>query len=149
VPRGARLRGLPRNPGEDFLGNEARSAAAFCLGYELPQTGRKPSAILVTNATDGLQAFRYSRYEWVTVAGCAMDCGVYTPKPSMITFSSFVQLLKEQEAAATYDLSRFQELEPLVKRAAGIRDQARNAIQHHLAKDHAEPPRMMTSGSGS
>jgi hypothetical protein len=49
-----------------------------------------------------------------------------------------VRLLKEQEAAAGRDLTRFRELEPDLEIAAGIRDRARVAIKRHLAKDHHE-----------
>jgi hypothetical protein len=57
-----------------------------------------------------------------------------------------VQLLKEQENAASHSLARFEELEPQVVIAAGIRDRGRLAIKRHLAKNHAEHPRVMASG---
>ena len=47
-----------------------------------------------------------------------------------------VQLIKEQECAASTDLALFESLESHIHIAAGTRERARLAIKRHLAKDH-------------
>jgi hypothetical protein len=59
-----------------------------------------------------------------------------------------VRQLKEQEAAAERSLARLREMESAIEIAAGRRERARVAITRHLAKDHVEQPRLMTSGAG-
>jgi hypothetical protein len=57
-----------------------------------------------------------------------------------------VALLKEQTGLAGVDCTRFRELDSLCEPAAARRDDARVAIETHLAAYHAEAqPRVMTA----
>ena len=57
-----------------------------------------------------------------------------------------VRLLNEQAKVAGVDAGRFRELDSLCEPAATRRDDARAAIETHLASEHAEPaPRTMTA----